>query len=88
MAKLGKPAAAIAIMAAIIAVLLTLCTPRSTSKSSMLGADKASLRYDIAERRTINELPPKRDRYRYSAATKESGGPDYRQSLVSRGQSP
>jgi hypothetical protein len=42
MAKLGKPAVAIVIMAAIIAVLLTLCTPRSTSKSSMLGAEKAS----------------------------------------------
>ena len=42
MAKLGKPAVAIVIMAAIIAVLLTLCTPRSTSKSSMLGADKAT----------------------------------------------
>ena len=27
---------------AIIAVLLTLCTPRSTSKSSTLGADRAS----------------------------------------------
>jgi hypothetical protein len=38
MAKLGKPAAAILIMAAIIAVLLTLCTPRSTSRSSALGA--------------------------------------------------
>jgi hypothetical protein len=38
MAKLGKPVAAIAIMAAIIAVLLTLCTPRSTSRSSTLGA--------------------------------------------------
>jgi hypothetical protein len=35
-AKLGKPAAAIAIMAAIIAVLLTLCTPRSTSRSSAI----------------------------------------------------
>jgi hypothetical protein len=42
MAKLGKPAVAIAIMAAIIAALLTLCTPRSTSKSSTLGAEGAS----------------------------------------------
>jgi hypothetical protein len=40
MAKLGKPAAAIAIMAAIIAVLLTLCTPRSTSRSSSLSAGR------------------------------------------------
>jgi hypothetical protein len=42
MAKLGKPAVAIVIMAAIIAVLLMLCTPRSTSKSSMLGAERVS----------------------------------------------
>jgi len=42
MARLGKPAVAIAIMAAIIAVLLTLCTPRSTSRSSMLGAEGAT----------------------------------------------
>jgi hypothetical protein len=42
MARLGKPAVAIVIMGAIIAVLLTLCTPRSTSKSSMLGAPRAS----------------------------------------------
>jgi hypothetical protein len=127
MAKLGKPAVAIVIMAAILAALLTLCTPRSTSKSSMLGADKASavpappprsgairvlvldfdptiedsaarpthqafgwsephelandymadvaaasggrMRYDIAEWRTLDEFPPKRDRYRYSATT-------------------
>ena len=125
MAKLGKPAVAIAIMAAIIAVLLTLCTPRSTSKSSMLGVEAPSpaapragagdirvlvldfdptiedsasrpahqafgwsdprvlatdyiadvaaasggrMRYDIAEWRTLNEFPPKRDSYRYSAA--------------------
>jgi hypothetical protein len=37
MAKFSKPAAAILIMAAIIAVLLTLCTPRSTSRSSSLA---------------------------------------------------
>ena len=34
MAKFGRPAAAILVMGAIIAVLLTLCTPRSTSRSS------------------------------------------------------
>jgi hypothetical protein len=34
MAKLGKPAVAILIMGAIIAVLMTLCTPRSTSTRS------------------------------------------------------
>jgi len=44
MAKLGKPAAAIVIMAAIIAVLLTLCTPRSTSRSSSLGSAGADAR--------------------------------------------
>jgi hypothetical protein len=36
MAKLAKPAAAIVVMGAIIAVLLTLCTPRSTSRSSAI----------------------------------------------------
>jgi hypothetical protein len=36
MAKFGRPLAAIVIMGAIIAVLMTLCTPRSTSKSSTL----------------------------------------------------
>lgn len=124
MAKLGKPAAAIAIMAAIIAILLTLGTPRSTSKSSMLetatpapgtpggstvrvlvldfdptirdsalrraheafgwndpralakgymadvaAASGGRMRYDIAEWRTLDEFPPKRDGYRYSPAT-------------------
>jgi len=34
MARLGKPAAAVVVMAAIIAVLFVLCTPRSTSRSS------------------------------------------------------
>jgi hypothetical protein len=38
MAKLGKPAAAILVMGAIIAVLLMLCTPRSTSRSSSIDA--------------------------------------------------
>jgi len=38
MARFGKPAAAIVIMGAIIAVLLMLCTPRSTSRSSSLDA--------------------------------------------------
>jgi len=36
MARLGKPVAAIIVMGAIIAVLMTLCTPKSTSKSSAL----------------------------------------------------
>ena len=36
MRKLGKPAAAILVMAAIIATLLMLCTPRSTSRSSAI----------------------------------------------------
>ena len=44
MAKLGKPAAAMLIMAAIIAVLLTLCTPRSTSRSSSPSAAGADFR--------------------------------------------
>jgi hypothetical protein len=126
MAKFGKPAAAILIMAAIIAVLLTLCTPRSTSRSSSpraagldlqsrprrdgairvlvlsfeptiadsggrpahrafrwaepgsLGgnyvddvelASGGNMRYDVVEWRTLNEFPPKRDGYRYSAST-------------------
>jgi hypothetical protein len=123
MAKLGKPAAAILVMAAIIAVLLTLCTPRSTSKSSSLGdagpavvrpgapvrvlvldfspviADSGSrpahaafawrdpadlanqftsdvlaasggrMSYNIVEWRTLPEFPPKRDGFRYTAAS-------------------
>ncbi len=123
MARLGKPAAAIVIMAAIIAVLLTLCTPRSTSRSSSLGAagvstrpgeatvrvlvldfdplipDSASrrahrafgwsdphdladqyaaevagasagrMRYDVVEWRTVDQFPPKRDGFRYTAAS-------------------
>jgi hypothetical protein len=36
MAKYTRPVAAIVVMAAIIAVLMTLCTPRSTSRSSAL----------------------------------------------------
>ena len=36
MAKFGKPVAAILVMAAIIAVLLMLFTPRSTSRLSSL----------------------------------------------------
>jgi hypothetical protein len=43
MAKFGKEGAAVLIMAAIIAVLLMLCTPRSTSKSSAVGATTALL---------------------------------------------
>ena len=35
MAKLGRPATAVLVMAAIIAVLFVLCTPRSTSRSSV-----------------------------------------------------
>src|SRR5688500_17948888 len=37
MRRIGKPAVAIAIMGVIIAVLITLCTPRSTSRSSGLS---------------------------------------------------
>ena len=36
MARFPKPAVAIALMGVIIAVLMTLCTPRSTSRSSVL----------------------------------------------------
>jgi hypothetical protein len=43
MAKFGKHGTAILIMAAIIAVLLMLCTPRSTSKSSAVGATTSLL---------------------------------------------
>ena len=43
MAKFGKHGMAILIMAAIIAVLLMLCTPRSTSKSSAVGATTSLL---------------------------------------------
>jgi len=58
-AKLGKPAAAILIMAAIIAVLLTLCTPRSTSKSSSLGAAVPAVRStDAAVRVLVLDFSP------------------------------
>src|ERR1044072_648814 len=43
MAKFGKRGTAILIMAAIIVVLLMLCTPRSTSKSSAVGATTSLL---------------------------------------------
>ena len=36
MARYTRPVAAIVVMGAIIAVLMTLCTPRSTSRSSAL----------------------------------------------------
>jgi hypothetical protein len=42
MAKLGKPVAAILVMAVIIATLMMLCTPRSTSKSSAIGSGSTS----------------------------------------------
>jgi hypothetical protein len=42
MAKFTKPATAIVVMGAIIAVLLMLCTPRSTSRSSALDGAKSS----------------------------------------------
>jgi len=38
MRRIGKPAVAITIMGVIIAVLFTLCTPRSTSRSSGISA--------------------------------------------------
>jgi hypothetical protein len=44
MSKLGKPVAAILIMGAIIAVLMTLCTPRSTSTSSALDKPASQAR--------------------------------------------
>ena len=37
MARFGKPAVAIVVMGVIIAVLITLCTPRTTSKSSTIS---------------------------------------------------
>jgi hypothetical protein len=40
MARLGKRAAALAIMGAIIAVLLTLCTPRSVSRRSAVDPSR------------------------------------------------
>jgi hypothetical protein len=51
MAKFGKHGTAVLIMAAIIAVLLMLCTPRSTSKSSAVGATTSLL----------DSLPPRTD---------------------------
>jgi hypothetical protein len=39
--KLGRPAAAIAIMGGIIAILLTLCTPRSVSRKSAIDSASA-----------------------------------------------
>jgi hypothetical protein len=47
-AKLGKPAAAVTVMAGIIAILLTLCTPRSTSRSSAI--DRSTPREPSAPR--------------------------------------
>ena len=38
MARFGKPAAAVLVMGAIIATLITLCTPRTTSRSSAVSA--------------------------------------------------
>ena len=38
MARLGKPALAILVMGVIIATLITLCTPRTTSRSSVISA--------------------------------------------------
>ena len=42
MARFGKPAIAIVVMGVIIAVLITLCTPRTTSKSSTISGAAAS----------------------------------------------
>lgn len=42
MARFGKPAIAIVVMGVIIAVLITLCTPRTTSKSSTISDAAAS----------------------------------------------
>jgi hypothetical protein len=39
MARYTRPVAAIVVMGAIIAVLMTLCTPRSTSRSSALDGN-------------------------------------------------
>ena len=49
MAKLGKPAAAVMIMGAIIAVLLMLCTPRSTSRSSALDGRRPATDSAVAK---------------------------------------
>ena len=51
MAKFGKRGTAVLIMAAIIAALLMLCTPRSTSKSSAVGATTSLL----------DSIPPRTD---------------------------
>ena len=126
MARLGKPALAILIMGVIIATLITLCTPRATSRSSVISnapapatatntaevpvrvlvldfdpiiadsggrpmhrafrwndprtladgyiadvreASSGRMSYHIAEWRTIDAFPVKRDGFRYTPAT-------------------
>ena len=49
MAKLGKPAAAVMVMGAIIAVLLMLCTPRSTSRSSAIDPTRGAADSGVAK---------------------------------------
>jgi len=56
MAKLGKPVAAIMIMAAIIAVLFVLCTPRTTSNKSEVRGTAGVRRLPSSRSDTIRVL--------------------------------